>query len=158
MRIRPAEREDAELLFSLIRELAEYEKLSHAVQGDAELLATTLFEQDGAEAVLVEVDERAIGYAVFFMTFSTFECRPGLWIEDLFVQPTQRRRGVGRALLGHIAGIALTRHCARVEWSALNWNEPALRFYDQLGATRLQQWQMLRLERDALERLATERS
>jgi GNAT superfamily N-acetyltransferase len=158
MRIRPAEREDAELLFGLIRELAEYEKLSHAVRGDAELLATTLFEHDGAEAVLVEVDERAIGYAVFFMTFSTFECRHGVWIEDLFVQPTQRRRGVGRALLGHIAGIALARNCARVEWSALNWNEPALRFYDQLGAVRLQQWQTLRLEHDALERLASESS
>jgi GNAT superfamily N-acetyltransferase len=158
VRIRPAKRGDAELVFGLIRELAEYEKLSHAVRGNAELLASTLFEHDGAEAVLVEVDERAIGYAIFFMTFSTFECRPGLWIEDLFVQPSQRRRGVGRALLGHIAGIALTRNCARVEWSALNWNEPALRFYDQLGAVRLQQWEMLRLERDALERLATERS
>lgn len=158
MRIRPAEREDAELLFGLIRELADYEKLSEAVRGSAELLATALFDNDGVEALIAEVDEETVGYSVFFTTFSTFECRPGLWVEDLFVQPTQRRRGIGRALLGHIAGIAVTRNCARIEWSALNWNEPALRFYDQLGATRLQQWQTLRLEHDALERLATERS
>lgn len=156
MRIRPAERDDAERLFELIRELADYEKLSDAVRGDAELLATTLFDQGGAEALIAEVGGEAVGYAVFSTTYSTFECRPGLWVEDLFVRPEHRRQGIGRALLGHIAGIALERACARLEWSALDWNEPALRFYDELEATPLRQWQALRLEGDALERLGTE--
>ena len=138
MTIRAAVREDAELLFGLIRELAEYEKLSDAVKGDAELLATTLFDRGGAEALIAEADGgEAVGYAIFFGAFSTFECRPGIWVEDLFVRPKNRRRGIGRALLARIAATALERDCARLEWSALNWNEPALRFYDELGATRL---------------------
>jgi GNAT superfamily N-acetyltransferase len=158
MTIRPATREDAPRLFELIRELADYEKLGDAVKGDAELLATTLFDRRGAEALIVEVEGKAVGYAVFFSTYSTFECRPGLWVEDLFVQPGQRRQGIGRALLGQIAALAIERDCARVEWSALDWNEPALRFYDELGALRMTQWQTLRLEGYELERLGAERS
>ena len=150
LRIRPAERDDAELLFGLIGELAGYERLSEAVKGDADLLATTLFDDGGAEALVAEADEEAVGFAVFFPTFSTFECRSGLWIEDLFVRPEQRRRGIGSALLAHIAGLTIERGCARLEWSALDWNEPALRFYDQVGATRMEQWRILRLEGDAL--------
>jgi GNAT superfamily N-acetyltransferase len=148
--IRSAERDDAELLFGLIGELADYEKLREAVKGNAELLATTLFDDGGAEALVAGADEEAVGFAVFFTTFSTFECRPGLWIEDLFVRLEQRRRGIGSALLAHIAGLAIERGCARLEWSALDWNEPALRFYDQVGATRMEQWRILRLEGDAL--------
>lgn len=143
-------------MFRLIRELADYEKLDDAVRGDAELLATTLFDRGGGEALIAEVDGEAVGYAIFFSTFSTFECRPGLWIEDLFVQPTHRRRGIGRALLGRIAALARERDCARLEWSALDWNEPALRFYDELGAIPLTQWQILRLEGDELGRLGAE--
>lgn len=157
MRIRTAERDDAGRLFELIRELAEYEKLGDAVRGNAELLATTLFDRKGGEALIAEDEGRAVGYAIFFTTFSTFECRPGLWVEDLFVQPEQRRRGIGRALLGKIAALALERDCARLEWSALDWNEPALRFYDELGATRLREWQILRLDGHGLERLGAER-
>lgn len=153
VRIRPAERDDAELLFGLIGELADYERLSEAVKGDAELLATTLFDDGGAEALVAETNEEAVGFAVFFKTFSTFECLPGLWIEDLFVRPEQRRRGIGSTLLADIAGLAVERGCARLEWSALDWNEPALRFYDQAGATRMEQWRILRLEGDALEEL-----
>lgn len=156
MRIRPAERDDAERLFELIRELAEYEKLDDAVRGNPKLLATTLFDQGGGEALIAEVDGEAVGYAIFFATYSTFECRPGLWVEDLFVQPEQRRRGIGQALLGRIASLALERDCVRLEWSALDWNEPALRFYDELGATRLREWEILRLEGDGLELLGTE--
>ena len=155
MRVRPAAREDAELLFGLIRELADYEKLGDAVRGDAELLATTLFNDGGAEALIAEAGEEVVGYAVCFTTFSTFECRPGLWIEDLFVRPERRRRGIGSALLSRIANIALERDCARLEWSALDWNEPALRFYDEIGATRMEQWRILRLEGDVLRRLGT---
>jgi GNAT superfamily N-acetyltransferase len=155
MEIRAAVREDAEVLFGLIRELADYEKLGDAVTGDARLLATTLFDRRGAEALIAEVGGEAVGYAVFFGTFSTFECRPGLWVEDLFVRPEHRQRGIGRALLGRIAAIALEWDCARLEWSALDWNEPALRFYDELGAERLEQWRALRLEGDVLRRLGS---
>lgn len=153
MRIHPAQRDDVALLFGLIGELAEYEDLADAVNGDAESLAKALFDQRVAEALIAEIDEEPVGYAIFFATFSTFECRPSLWVEDLFVRSEQRHRGVGRALLVHIAGLALKRGCARLEWSALDWNETALRFYDELGATRLEQWQMLRLEGTALTRL-----
>jgi GNAT superfamily N-acetyltransferase len=153
MRIRVAERDDAEQLFALILELAEYEKLGGEVRGDAELLARALFDRGGGEALIAEVDGGAVGYAIFFGTFSTFECRPGIWVEDLFVQPEHRRRGIGRALLARIAAIALERECARLEWSALDWNEPALRFYDELGATRLREWSMLRLDGRGLARL-----
>jgi GNAT superfamily N-acetyltransferase len=157
MRIRKATRDDAGRLFELIRELADYEKLGDAVKGDAELLATTLFDRAGAEALIAEVDGEAVGYSVFFFNYSTFECRPGLWVEDLFVLPSQRRRGIGRAMLSDLAALAIERGCARVEWSALDWNETALRFYDELGALRMTQWQMLRLEGYELERLGAER-
>ncbi len=154
MRIRPAEKDDAALLFSLIEELAEYEQLSDAVKGDGALLAATLFnEERPAEALVAEVDGEAVGYAIFFTTFSTFECKPGLWVEDLFVRPSHRRRGIGRALLARIAGLARERDCARVEWSALDWNEPALCFYEEIGARRMEQWQTLRLEGNELLRL-----
>lgn len=157
LHIRPVERDDAELLFGLIGELADYEKLSEAVKGNAELLATTLFDEGGAEALVAEIDEEAVGFAVFFTTFSTFECRPGLWIEDLFVRPEQRRRGIGSALLAHIARLAIERDCARLEWSALDWNEPALRFYDQAEATLMEDWRILRLEGNALKNLGQSR-
>lgn len=153
MRIRPARPDDAIALHGLIAELAEYEGLADAVSGDAQLLATALFERKAAEALIAEVNEEAVGYAVFFPTFSTFECRPGLWVEDLFVRRERRRRGMGRALLARIAAIAVERGCARLEWSALDWNESALRFYAGLGATQLAQWQALRLEGAALKSL-----
>ena len=137
----------------LIHELAEYEKLADAVKGDAALLARALFDERIAEALVAEAGDEAAGYAVFFTTFSTFECRPGLWIEDLFVRPDRRRHGIGRALLAHIAGLAVDRGCGRLEWSALHWNEPALRFYDEIGAKPLEQWQALRLEGDELQSL-----
>lgn len=155
MRTRPAQRDDAALLFDLIVELAEYEELADAVNGNAETLAEALFDLEIAEALIAEIDDSPIGYAIFFTTFSSFECRPGLWVEDLFVRPSHRRRGIGRALLGHIAGLARERDCVRVEWSALDWNEPALRFYEEIGARRMEQWQVLRLEGESLRRLGT---
>lgn len=127
MEIRAAKRDDAGRLFGLVRELADYERLGDAVRGDAELLATTLFDRGGGEALIAELDGEAVGYAVFFTTYSTFECRPGLWVEDLFVRPERRRRGIGRALLVRIAALALERDCARLEWSALDWNDAPIR-------------------------------
>lgn len=154
MQIRPAEPADVELLFGLIVELAEYEKAPEQVHGSPELLRRSLFEQKVAEGLVVEVDGEAAGYAFFFTTFSTWECRPGIWLEDVFVRPQHRRGGIGRAVLAHLARIAVQRECARLDWCALDWNEPALDFYDKLGATRLDEWLMLRLDGERLQRLA----
>jgi len=154
LRIRPASEADAELIFSLILELAGYEKLAHAVAGDAETLRRSLFEQQAAEALLLELDGETVGYAIFFTTFSTFECRSGIWLEDVYVQPEHRRGGIGRAVMEHLAALALERGHVRLDWCALEWNEPALEFYKGLGAIRLDDWRMLRLERDGMRRLS----
>ncbi len=154
LRIRPATEGDVETLFGLILELAEYEKLSDVMRGDAEVLRRSLFEQRAAEALMVEVGGEAVGYAIFFTTFSTFECRSGVWVEDVYVRPSHRRDGIGRAVMEHLAALTLERGHVRLEWCALEWNEPALRFYDKLGATRLEEWRMLRLEREGMQRLA----
>lgn len=152
--IRAATEADVETLYGLILELAEYEKLTHAVRGDAEVLRRSLFEERAAEALVVEQRGEAIGYAIFFTTFSTFECRSGVWIEDVYVRPDRRRGGIGRVVMEHLAALALERGHVRLEWCALDWNQPALGFYDKLGATRLDEWKLLRLERDGMRRLA----
>jgi GNAT superfamily N-acetyltransferase len=155
IRIRAAAEADAELLFELILELAGYEKLVDQVRGDAELLRRTIFEQRAAEALIIEAPGgEAIGYAIFFTTFSTFECRSGIWLEDVYVRPEHRRGGIGRAIMEHLAALALERGHVRLDWCALEWNEPALGFYAQLGATRLDDWRMLRLEVDGMRRLS----
>ncbi len=153
MQIRPATEADVELLFGLILELASYEKLSDAVSGDVEVLRRTLFEQRAAEALLIEDGSEAIGYAIFFTTFSSFECRSGIWLEDVYVRPEHRRGGIGRALMEHLAALALERGHVRLDWCALDWNEPALEFYEQLGATRLEEWRMFRLDQTGMRRL-----
>lgn len=152
--IRAATEDDAELLFELILELARYEKLADQVVGDAATLRRSLFEQRAAEALLVERGGEAVGYAIFFTTFSTFETRSGVWLEDIYVRPEQRRGGIGLALMEHLAGLALERGHVRLEWCALTWNQPALEFYDRLGARRLDEWRTLRLEREGMERVA----
>jgi GNAT superfamily N-acetyltransferase len=155
VQIRAAAEADMPLLFDLILELAAYEKLGDAIAGDADVLRRSLFEQKAAEALLVETaDGEAVGYAIFFTNFSTFECRPGIWLEDVYVRPEHRRGGVGLAVMEHLARIAEERDYARLEWCALEWNEPALDFYAGLGAHRLDAWRMLRLERDGIARLA----
>lgn len=152
--IRPAGEADVETLFELICELATYERLREHVNGDAETLRSSLFEQRAAEALLADVDGEAVGYAIVCGTFSTFECRAGVWIEDIYVRPAARERGVGRALFERVAALAIDRGAPRVEWAALDWNELALGFYDRLGARRMDEWKMLRLEGEALARLA----
>jgi GNAT superfamily N-acetyltransferase len=152
--LRPAERSDVDTVYELIVALAEYEHLRHQVTGTRELLETALFgPRPHAEAVIAEVDSSPVGFALFFHTFSTFVCRPGLWLEDLFVVPEHRRGGIGRQLLSHVAAVAVERRCARLEWSALGWNEPALQFYAALGAETLTEWQTLRLHGAALQAL-----
>jgi GNAT superfamily N-acetyltransferase len=155
--IRAAEPADVPLIFSLVVELAEYERAPEQVTGTPELLAEALFgHRPSAEALIAECDGQPVGFALFHGGFSTWECRPGIWLEDLYVPPEHRRSGVGRALLCEVASIAVARGCARLEWAALDWNTPALDFYRQLGAARLEQWVMHRLDGDALERVAAE--
>ena len=155
VRIRPAERDDVATVHRLIAALAEYERLAHELRGTEELLAAGLFGPEAnAEALIAEIDSEPAGFALYFHTFSTFECRRGIWLEDLFVVPEQRRAGVGRLLLSHLASVALERGCARLEWAALDWNEPALNFYAALGARTLDTWRTLRLDGEALRALA----
>ena len=155
LRIRDASPDDAELIISLIVELADYERARERVVGTPKLLHESLFgDERVAEAVIAELDGRTAGFALWFRTFSTWLCRPGLWLEDLYVSPDARRGGVGRALLGHVARVAVQRGYGRVEWSALHWNTLALDFYEALGAERMHEWQVHRLEGEALERVA----
>jgi GNAT superfamily N-acetyltransferase len=155
IRIRPAQPHDVELIFALITQLAEYEHAPEQVRGTPELLTMALFgEHPTAEALIAERDGVPIGFALFHGTFSTWECRPGLWLEDLFVPPEHRRGGVGGALLAAVAAVALERGCARLEWQALDWNTPALDFYEKLSAQRLDEWVLHRLDGDQLEAVA----
>ncbi len=157
IRIRAARPADVELIFSLIVELAEYERAPEQVTGTPELLAEALFgPQPSAEALIAEIDGESVGLALFYGSFSTWECRPGIRLEDLYVPPERRRAGVGRALLAELAAIAVERACARLEWAALDWNTPALDFYRGLGAKRLGDWLMHRLDGVALEAVAAE--
>ena len=155
VRIRPAEPTDAELLFSLIVELAGYEGLADKVGGDASLFAEWLFGADPAvEALVAELEGEPVGWALFYRTFSTFETKPGLWLEDLFVRERARGRGVGRALLEELARVTVERGYTRLEWVALDWNAQAFGFYEQLGARRLDEWKLLRLDGETLARVA----
>jgi GNAT superfamily N-acetyltransferase len=152
--IRAATKDDVQLVYDLIRELATYEKLGDEVVGTPEILRESLFGRRDAEALIVESEGEAIGYALFYTTFSSFECRAGLWLDDLYVRPEHRRGGVGRKVLEHLAAIALERGHVRLEWVALDWNEPALSFYKKLGAATLDDWLIHRLEADGIRRLA----
>jgi len=154
LQIRPVTEEDVPVLFDLILELASYEQLSDAVSGDPEILRHSLFEEKAAEALLLEARDEYVGYAIFFTTFSTFECRSGIWLEDVYVRPEHRRGGIGREVMEHLAKLAEDRGYVRLEWCALDWNEPAIKFYEGLGAKRLDDWRMFRLERDGIRRLA----
>lgn len=154
--IRPATSADLPLVLAFIRELAAYEKLSDQVAATEATLHATLFGAwPAAECVLAfAADGAPAGFAVFFPTYSTFLAKPGLWLEDLFVRPGHRGQGIGKALLLHVAGLAHARGCGRMEWSVLDWNQPAIDFYEALGARRLREWQICRLTADALARYA----
>jgi GNAT superfamily N-acetyltransferase len=155
LNLRPATRADVSLILQLIRELADYEQLLHRVVADEALLAESLFGKvPRAEVTIADVDGSAAGFALYFHNFSTFLGRPGLYLEDLYVRPAFRAHGVGRALLQHLARIAVTRGCGRFEWAALDWNEPAIGFYKKLGAIAQDDWTGYRMEGDVLKRFA----
>ena len=149
--LRAAEPRDVPALVGLIRELAEFEKLTHLVEVTPQRLHPQLFgERPAAEAVVAELQGRVIGFALFFTNFSTFLGKPGLYLEDLYVQPAHRNGGVGRALLTHLAALANARGYGRFEWSVLDWNVDAIRFYDKMGATLLREWRICRVTGAAL--------
>ena len=144
--IRPAVRGDEAALFELVRALAVYERLESAVTGSAEALAEHLFaERPIAEAILAERDGRAVGFALFFQTYSTFLTRPGLYLEDLFVLASERRSGIGGALFSEVMRIAKERGSGRLEWAVLDWNAPAIAFYERMGARLLVDWRVCRI-------------
>ena len=154
-RLRFASREDVPLVLELIRGLAEYEKLAHEVVTDVAELERALFgERCVAEVVIAEYEEQAAGFALFFHNFSTFLGRSGIYLEDLFVKPDFRGRGIGETLLSFLAALAVERGCGRLEWSVLDWNEPAIRFYERLGAEAMNEWTVFRVTGDALPALA----
>ncbi|MCX7800596.1 MAG: GNAT family N-acetyltransferase [Fimbriimonadales bacterium] len=150
--IRPAERRDCPEIWSLVCRLARYERLEHQLDGGPRELESALFDRKCAEALVAEEDGAVVGYALYFPTFSTFLARPGVWLEDLFVLPEWRGRGLGKALLSEVVRIARLRGAGRVEWSVLDWNEPAIRFYESLGARLLPDWRFCRLEGESLRR------
>ena len=154
--IRPATPADLPLIAQFIRDLAEYEKLSHEVRFDEARLGENLFgARPYAEVVIGELDGAAQGFALFFHNFSTFEGRPGLYLEDLFVRPEARGSGLGKALLAHLAQLCVARDCARLEWSVLDWNAPSIGFYQSLGAKLMDEWTVMRVDGDALTKLAS---
>lgn len=155
-RIRFAGAQDAETILRFIRALAAYEKLSHACVADAASLERYLFgPRPYAEVLLIEDEAGAAhGFALFFHNFSTFLAKPGIYLEDLFVDPAQRGRGYGKALLARLAEIALERGCGRLEWSVLDWNQPSIDFYLSLGAKPMDEWTIYRLEGESLNSLA----
>jgi GNAT superfamily N-acetyltransferase len=156
-RIRPAAPADVPLILSLIRELAEYEKLAHEVKATEVDLKTALFgARPHAECVIAELGGKPVGFALFFHNFSTFLAKPGIYLEDLYVKQEVRGKGVGRALLAHLASLALRRGCGRFEWAVLDWNAPAIKFYQSLGAKMMEDWKINRLTGKALEKLAAE--
>lgn len=153
--IRAAAPTDAELIAALIGELADYEKLRHECRVTPEAIGASLFgDRPQAECLIAEWQGAPVGFALFFHNYSTFLARPGLYLEDLFVRPAARGQGVGKALLKQLAALAVARGCGRFEWSVLDWNAPAIAFYESLGAKAQSEWTIYRVSGEALAALA----
>ncbi|MEB3339536.1 GNAT family N-acetyltransferase [Okeania sp.] len=164
LKLRPATPADVPVLFELIKALAEYEKLSDAVTGNLASLETHLFGESGsdrsnfrpiAEVIIAEFADKPVGFSLFFHNFSTFLTQPGIYIEDLFVLPEYRGQGIGKQLISYVAQLAVSRNCGRLEWSVLDWNEPAIGFYQHIGASVLDEWRICRVTGDSLSNLAS---
>jgi GNAT superfamily N-acetyltransferase len=156
-RLHHATEHELPIVLALIKDLAEYEKLSHAVVATEKILRESLFERRAAEAVIGYACDEPAGFAIYYRTFSTFLGVPGMYLEDLYVIPKFRRQGLGHQLLTHLARIADERGYGRMEWSVLDWNELAIGFYKSLGATPMDEWTVYRLSGDALRKLADRR-
>ena len=155
LQIQPARETDVPQILRFVRELARYERLEHEVIAtEVDLRAALFGERPFAEALLARLDDAPVGFALFFHNFSTFTGRPGLYLEDLYVTPRARGRGIGRQLLRHLASVAIERRCARVDWAVLDWNTGAVAFYRSLGAQPLEDWRIFRLTGAPLEQLA----
>ena len=158
-KLRPAIPTDVPMLFELILALAEYEKLSHTVTGNIDNLKEHLFgAKPYGEAIIAEYEGKTVGFALFFHNYSTFLTKPGIYIESIFVLPEFRRIGIGKAILKYIAELAVNRDCGRLEWSVLDWNQPAITFYEEMGASVLPDWRICRVSGDSLTQLAAKTS
>jgi GNAT superfamily N-acetyltransferase len=156
LRLRDAAPADVHAIHGLVRELAEYERLAHEHTGSPADLERHLFGPERfARAIVAEVDGTTAGFALYFFNYSTFLCRPGLYLEDLYVRPALRRHGIGRALFGELARRAVAMDCGRLEWAVLDWNSPAIDFYRSLGARPMDEWTVFRLTGEPLSRLAS---
>ena len=153
-KIKIAEIEDCDTILQFIKKLAEYENLSHEVTATKESLEISLFKNRDAEALLAYYNDLPVGFAIYFHNFSTFLGKKGLYLEDLFVLPEYRGKGIGKQMLKHLSKLALERDCGRFEWAVLDWNDPALKFYEKLGADFKKEWIITRLTGDALIKLA----
>ncbi len=154
MKIRYAKQEDVSIVLSLIKELAAYEKMSDEVVATEALLSQWLFEKKIAEVMLLESENRIIGFALYFYNYSTFVGRGGIYLEDIYIQPAYRGRGYGKSVFYHLAKIAREQGLGRIEWSCLNWNTPSIEFYHSLGAIKKDDWLLFRLQGQALKALS----
>ncbi|MEE1221052.1 MAG: GNAT family N-acetyltransferase [Bacteroidales bacterium] len=154
VKIREAERKDCPIILQFIKELAEYEKESDAVEATIEILEESIFEKQQAKVVLLEEDGQSVGFALYFFNFSTWRGKAGLYLEDLFVRPQYRGKGYGKMLLSYLANQAVEQGCQRFEWIVLDWNKPSIDFYKAMGAKPLDEWTVFRLENEKLQTLA----
>lgn len=152
--LRKAKEEDVQTILRFIKDLAEYENLLDEVGATEEMLHNSIFKRKKSEALIVEYDKKAIGYAIYFYNFSTFTGRPGLYIEDIYITPNMRNRGFGKEIFIHLAKLAQEQNCARMEWACLNWNEPSMRFYEKMGAFPMSDWIIYRLEDEGIQNLS----
>ena len=153
--LRPASSADVPAILECIRRLAEYERLAHeCIATEAQLRDTLFGATPSAEVVLAFAGEEPAGFALWFQSYSTFLAKPGLYLEDLFVEPEHRGAGIGKALLRHLAALAVERDCGRLEWRVLDWNTPSIRFYESLGAVLLPEWELVRMTQPGFRRLA----
>lgn len=152
--LRLATIDDTELVLDFIKELAEYEHMSDQVVATPELLKDTIFVQKKAEVIIAEYNDKPVGFALFFHNYSTFLGRPGIYLEDLYVKEEMRGKGFGTRILSYLAELATERDCGRLEWACLNWNEPSIQFYKQMGAVPMNEWTVYRLQGEALHNMA----
>lgn len=153
-KLRLANINDVPLILEFIKELAEYEKMPQEVSATEEILRESLFERKMAEVIIGECENKPVAFALFFHNFSTFVGKPGIYLEDLFVKPEMRGKGIGKTILSFLAKLSVERDCGRLEWACLNWNEPSIRFYKQMGAVPMDEWTIYRVHGDALNKLA----